>query len=486
MSKDLLLRIQELNRRNHLLTGADQEILGPEAGAADRSDMIGDLEDRLVQAVRDRVDRVLQGFTSQLAALEPDPTPEAPPCQVAREDDLEATQWIRRQSDLHPTDAPTQILRAADPGFPENSTQVVTGSDIDITEFLTVIDGKLDRLEEHLHRDSAPARSFAPDRDDLVRELAERLEAGLSEVRARIDELPASVLAASAIPADATPVVERLDQLESSLYEQLHALYRPPERNEGTHTEQLLERIATLETSLGERLEGALEEIVARVTERLESLECGPQAPVTDGDPQGLEQQLDGITQRLGAEIRQQFRELAETIPLCAESPGGSGEVAAASSVDLDPIHERIDELAAVVQTRTAEVLVRLENLLEGDLATATTGDTRPNADGDAATQALELVKGLRKDLSLLVHTLNNHLEESSQLLESVTAIRAGGDVGASVREMLADLEELKHLPERIAGVLTSTDEAHQEVIRSVVSQQADAIVERLSNLASD
>ncbi len=71
MSKDLLLRIQELNRRNHLLTGSDQEILRLEAGASDGGDMIGDLEDRLVQAVRDRVERVLQGFTSQLAALEP-------------------------------------------------------------------------------------------------------------------------------------------------------------------------------------------------------------------------------------------------------------------------------------------------------------------------------------------------------------------------------------------------------------------------------
>ena len=95
-------------------------------------------------------------------------------------------------------------------------------------------------------------------------------------------------------------------------------------------------------------------------------------------------------------------------------------------------------------------------------------------------------------EFSLLVHTINGHLEETRTLSDDVTQSVTktllqtdppDSDAGAKLDQVLVELDSLRTLPEKITAILTAADEINQHSINRSIEKSTAQVLERIEQL---
>ncbi|MCI0652739.1 MAG: hypothetical protein L0Z55_12745 [Planctomycetes bacterium] len=224
------------------------------------------------------------------------------------------------------------------------------------------------------------------------------------------------------------------------------------------------EALAPLVTALGEKLDRFAELVHGRLEEvrqRVESLAQGAPGsnaaiPTADSDDQELETAIaargDALRRALdrvaliaekNAEtsdaLIQRFDEVQQLVDqrlsglscrldtLVSGIAEAQGLPAGSSATDAAP--EILNEMRALLR----EIAAKVEALAAVDDGDAESGDAAAApVGGEQDHESRKMLRSLKRDLSLLVHTLNNHFQENALLAESVASLRAALETRAA------------------------------------------------------
>ncbi|MFQ5655747.1 MAG: hypothetical protein ACE5GW_13580, partial [Planctomycetota bacterium] len=299
------------------------------------------------------------------------------------------------------------------------------------------------------------------------REIAEAFHRGLQPLREQLERIENRTAGSS---GDATidlitgipeSVGRRLDALGSDIMERLtegleEARRIAPEAAPGgarpedsagllESLGEIKERLAGIAESMpGDRAEGA---DLAPFLEHLEKIE----AELPDRS-----RPLKAVEERLGR-LEDLIRELPDP-----QSSEGAGEPDGSLA---DEVVGRIDEpLGEEVIDQGSELLTALKEVPPAG-----------SAGGEDAPGGSEILKDLKKEFSFLVHTINGHLEESRNRSKQLDSSFGG---------VMGGLDELRNLPERIAALLNASNEVQQFGITSSIEEALNRLTARVEEVA--
>ena len=281
-------------------------------------------------------------------------------------------------------------IRRSRGGAPADPGKTSPAFPAEFAEVIGELFSRLDRTQEHLLRTIAErttaAAAVAPSPAGSVEE-----NAILEEILARLDQ-------SSSGGSGSSPELEgRLDDI-------LTAVQKSPSGGGRVDLEPISDRLDAIEHRLrnasGEGGTVDLEPVTAEIRalgEKLSMIELGGGG---DGEGGGVSlgpivEKLDSIEERLGGDagamtLGAAVSRIAETLERVESSMGSGGEGAPATPA-IDP-----------------EWLTRIEE---------TINKLAEEDDGDSAAKAISTLK---RDFSLLVHTINGHLQESRHRSEKV------------------------------------------------------------------
>ena len=289
----------------------------------------------------------------------------------------------------------------------------------------------------------------------------------------RFDKVDARLRAYASPDALSESVRRDLEQLHDTLVENLFSgsASRDSESLDGD-LERLHELRALKESlaELSERLREAPD--IGVVMEKLESWEeCYEVYEESDDESPA---DAGGSSDENTVNLLERFADLEATLT-------GSWESVA----------ERLGASTANPLPELPKLLEEIRVLMETNLASS--GDAQGQGGPEHADLG-EQIQGLRKDFSLLVHTINSHLEDSQDLtnrvattvrdtLQSVSAGGGSAELAERLESALTELEKLKALPEKIGAILSVADEVNHFSVTSALQEAVEGITSRMEEL---
>lgn len=458
MANDLLQRIREQSEINRRSAGEP-----PTASDTSYHDLLKEIQERVSQELSDRVATTISRFEERLdfaPNLDPAPHSEGNPERVL--DSLERLESEVNKLSSHLESASDDRLARSDSVAltPEDFRQqleewwrdceTARSNEPDPATTLTELDGRIEQLrgrfDERLAEVESSASQLAPTSESAA-ELAE-IRASLAGLESMWEQfVQSSALTVPNAPAQqdeargdrsgaVTPWSAQLSHLEKVTREQLEKWSQRPEPasapslpsgSSGENSNEGLARLAELE----DRLNSA----VIALTQHAE-------AERKSGSGALDEDALSRWGQRLEQQLCDAIGQLTVVAPPAADPPGESTEAINPSvEVDLDAIatsesllFARLESLEESLQRELNEAgekvaqtihdrCLEVEHTIPERLAEKTAQIESPSGEvelPESLTQLPEVVMGLRRDFSLLVHTINSHLEESRDQVDRI------------------------------------------------------------------
>ncbi|MEE8142749.1 MAG: hypothetical protein V3T77_06585 [Planctomycetota bacterium] len=291
-------------------------------------------------------------------------------------------------------------------------------------------------------------------------------------------------------------IQERVDRAVTEFAERLESLApSEPYSPQGVQEERMLSAVSTLE--------GKLDQLLSRVEliqdETLRRSATGSDGVGHDSFP---DERLDAVVE----EIRRLAQNLEQNQTPSQGIPHSSltelEEKLTGVYHSLEKLETRMREDSAGTMTGNGAVLEQLgelENTVRETSAMVRRLEERETS-VESPGQVRPMIDELRKDFSLLVHTINSHLEETrNRSAEIADAVRAtlsdvqgteagipGGDqdsLAERLEAVLEDLQDLQHLPERLSTILNASNELIQSELTTVLEEAAEKIAGRVESV---
>ncbi|MEM7261098.1 MAG: hypothetical protein AAF488_03845 [Planctomycetota bacterium] len=508
MSKDLIENIRKLNRQNHLARG----LASPNTDTPSYHGLLVEIQDRVTAQIQERVQKLASEFEeswtpSAPTALAAASQPAAPPDRL----DESIAELVLGVTAL---DRKIEALLADAPS--SDSSRGLPSED------LAALVAKIDGLESRLESLSGggDAESWTELRA-AIGQLTEKVptlegdgtegaanSSALTELHEKIDAIEELVRSSSSVEASGAS----LDEIESVLEQQfsrwVEQIAPSPEATVSAAAIESLD-LSAIEQRLCEHLEQSLENgAVASAPSDL--------AARLDAFESTLEERLDAILSNLGptvapedfqSALRESVREIAAEYDEENNDSGDASEAAAPTTdskvadsgaliARLEGLEEGLRSTIESFHEKTTQTVLdrclELEHSIPKGIEANLSEGVSVSEDGAAGSREVvdvvrSLVEGnalptdlvelpdmvlhLRKDFSLLVHTINSHLEETRNLSNQVSrcVVEAMKDLDDSrpipaLDEALTKLEELRSLPAQVR------DEVQEALARSTSS----------------
>ncbi len=510
MSKDLLGTIRQLNRQNHLSQSTEAARAQDDvsyAGILERvqTRLTGDLKERINGAVArfdakmrdvqsgasnpDGLQQAIGDFTSVVGNLDrkleslttssepaPTPSPAVDPAPFAEQlasfeqavvARLDRMNGVPDATIAELENAVSRLTNTILPALEQRTgTADDTGAQLDLSSSLAPVLEKLDGLEQLLSSAASdPASPNTVQGGASTSEIAELLDQQFEKLRT---EFSNTTTAPAAIAGDASTkggepsessIVPRLEAFERELIQRIESFAMQTASGSTVDVDQTIRSAIRETVNEIEREQDADDGLTdAVLLARLESLEEGVRASVEAFHAKTTQTVLDRCL------------ELEHSIPNAIRSVTPPTEA---------PTTAMIAESAPAASSTPTEIVDVVRSLIEGN--------TLP----DNMLELPDMVMNLRKDFSLLVHTINSHLEETRNLsqhirqcvIEAMTELEEQREAPSipALDEALASLSELQELPGRIRSEIhraldASLDEARS--VEAVIEVESDAELE--------